>query len=156
VDIQNSFRSAGLLKEGPGQVRIFRDRDYSIEWCENDILRQEMIDARNETRSLTQILANFHPWRVDTGALLNYMERLEVGKNHYLVLQGDPSHELFFIESGKVRVTIELDNGRTMRVRTMGAGTVVGEIGLYLNQQRLASVVTEEPCIIYQLNLHSL
>ena len=74
----------------------------------------------------------FHPWRVDTSTLLNYMERSNVDKNHYLVLQGDPSKELFFIESGKVKVIVELDNGRTMRVRTMGAGTVVGEIGLYL------------------------
>jgi len=156
VDIQNSFRSAGLLKEGSGQVRILRDRDYSIEWCENDILKRELVDERNEVKSLSQILAEFHPWRVDTGGLLDYMERLEVDKNYYLILQGDPSHELFFIESGKVKVTVELDNGRAMRIRTMGAGTVVGEIGLYLNQQRLASVVTEEPCTIYRLNAETL
>ena len=156
VDIHNSFRNSGLLKEGPGQVRILRDRDYSIEWCEEDILKRELVDKRNETRSLPQILANFHPWRIDTGALLSFMERVEFPKNHYLILQGDPASELFFIESGKVKVTIELDNGRTMRIRTMGAGTVVGEIGLYLNQQRLASVVTEEPCTIYRLTIDSL
>jgi len=155
-DIQNSFRAAGLLREGPGQVRIFRDRDYSIEWCENDILKRELVDVRIETRSLPQILANFHPWRVDTGALLNYMERLEISKDYCLVRQGDSSNELYFIESGKVRVTVELDNGRSMRIRTMGAGTVVGEIGLYLDQQRLASVVTEESSIVYRLDLRSL
>ncbi len=150
VDIQNSFRSAGLLEEG--QLRLFRDRDYSIEWCENDILSRELSDVHDEVKSLPQILRDFHPWRVETGTLLNYMERMEVDKNHYLILQGDAAHELFFIESGKVRVIVELDNGRTMRIRTMGAGTVVGEIGLYLNQQRLASVVTEEPCTIYRLD----
>jgi SulP family sulfate permease len=155
-DIQKSFRTAGLLKEGPGQVRLFHDRDYSIEWCEDDILKQELVDARNETRSLPQILANFHPWRVETGALLNYLERIEVPKDQALIVQGDPASELFFIESGRVKVTVELDNGRVMRIRTMGAGTVVGEVGLYLDQQRLASVTTEEPCIIYRLNLQSL
>ncbi len=77
-------------------------------------------------------------------------------KNHYLILQGDPSSDLFFIESGKVRVVVELDNGRTMRVRTMEPGTVVGEIGLYLGQLRLASVVTEEPCVIYRLSAEAL
>jgi SulP family sulfate permease len=156
VDIQNSFRSSGLLKEGQGQVRIFRDRDYSVEWCENDILKRKLVDAGKEIKSLAKILADFHPWNVDTDALLDYMERLDVGKNHYLILQGDPSHELFFIESGKVKVTVELDNGRSMRVRTMGAGTVIGEIGLYLNQQRLASVVTEEPCVLYRLDAEAL
>lgn len=156
VDIQNSFRSAGLLAEGPGQVRLFRDRDYSIEWCENEILKRELTEARVDVKSLPQILRDFHPWRVDTSTLLGYMERLNVGKNHYLILQGDPANELFFIESGKVKVMVELDNGRTMRIRTMGAGTVVGEIGLYLNQQRLASVVTEEPCTIYRLSIEAL
>lgn len=156
VDIQNSFRGARLLEEGPGQVQIFRDRDYSIEWCENEILKRELSETRVEIKSLPQILRDFHPWRVDTSHLLDYMERMEVDKNHYLILQGDPASELFFIETGKVKVMVELDNGRTMRIRTMGAGTVVGEIGLYLGQQRLASVVTEEPCIIYRLSLEAL
>jgi SulP family sulfate permease len=156
VDIQNSFRAAGLLEEGPGQIRLFRDRDHSIEWCENELLKKELPETRKEVRSLPQILRDFHPWRVDTSTLLDYLERLDVGQNHYLILQGDPAHELFFIESGKVKVMVELDNGRTMRIRTMGAGTVVGEIGLYLDQQRLASVVTEEPCTIYRLEAASL
>jgi sulfate permease, SulP family len=156
VDIQNSFRGAGLLEEGPGQVRIFRDRDFSIEWCENEILKKNQAEVKVEIKSLPQILSDFHPWRVDTSTLLGYMERVDVDKNHYLVLQGDPSKELFFIESGKVKVIVELDNGRTMRIRTMGAGTVVGEIGLYLNQERVASVVTEEPCTIYRLTAEAL
>jgi SulP family sulfate permease len=156
VDIQNSLRAAGLLGEGPSQIRIFRDRDFSIEWCENEILKKEISDIRKEIRSLPEILNGLHPWQADTTALLHYLERLEVGKNHYLILQGDPSHDLFFIESGKVRVVVELDNGRTMRIRTMEPGTVVGEIGLYLNQPRLASVVTEEPCVIYRFSGESL
>jgi SulP family sulfate permease len=155
VDIQNSFRGAGLLGEG-ARLRLFRDRDYSIEWCENEILKSKQIEGSKEVRSLPQILNDFHPWKVDTSTLLDSMERLEVDQNHYLILQGDPSHELFFIESGKVKVMVELDNGRTMRLRTMGAGTVVGEIGLYLDQQRLASVVTEEPCTIYRLSSEAL
>ncbi len=149
-DIQNGFRSAGLLKEGPGQIRIFRDRDHCLEWCENEIIHQELAHSEREIRSLPQILNDFHPWRVDTRVLMNYMERIEVEKNHYLIVQGDSSGELYFIESGKVKIFIELDNGHTMRIRTMGPGTVVGEIGLYLEQERLASVVTEEPCTVFR------
>jgi SulP family sulfate permease len=154
--IQNSFRNAGLLKDGPSQIRLFRDRDFSIEWCENEILEKESAETSGDARTLPQILNDFHPWRADTSALLNYLERQEVGKNHYLMLQGDASSELFFIESGRVRVVVELDSGRLMRVRTMEAGTVVGEIGLYLGQPRLASVVTEEACVIYRLGAEAL
>jgi SulP family sulfate permease len=156
AEIQNSFRNAGLLAEGPAQLRIFRDRDFSIEWCENEILKHEVAEKRTEIRNLPQILNEFHPWEIDASVLLKYLERQEVGKNHYLMMQGDPSDDLFFIESGRVRVVVELDNGRLMRVRTMEAGTVVGEIGLYLGQPRLASVVTEEPCVIARLSADAL
>jgi SulP family sulfate permease len=156
VDIQNSFRNAGLIGDGPGKIRTFRDRDFSIEWCENEIIAQEMTAPVKERKDLAEILNAFHPWKIDTSVLLKYLERQEVGKNHYLMLQGDPSDELFFLESGRVRVVVELDNGRLMRIRTMEAGTVVGEIGLYLGQARLASVVTEEPCSIARLTAESL
>jgi len=156
VDIQNNFRNVGLLEEGPGHTHLFRDRDHGMEWCENEILKTELPQARNEIKSLPQILQEAHPWRINSSALLKYTERLEVDKNHYLILQGDPSHELYFIESGKVKVVIELDHGRTMRIRTMGPGTVVGEIGLYLEQRRVASIMTEEPCVLYRLTSESL
>jgi SulP family sulfate permease len=154
--IQKSFRSVGLLDEGPGRVHLFRDRDYSIEWCENEIIRQELEVVQTEARDLPQILNAFHPWRVDTSSLLSYMKRLDVPADHQLIVQGDLSHELFFIETGKVKVTVELDSGRNMRVRTMSGGTVVGEIGLYLNQRRVASVITEEPCVLYRLSADAL
>jgi SulP family sulfate permease len=156
VEIQNSFRNARLIGEGPGLLRVFRDRDFSIEWCENEILGSEMTEARQETRQLPQLLNDFHPWDIDTTVLFQYLERQEVGKNHYLMMQGDPAEELFFIESGRVRVVVELDNGRTMRIRTMESGTVVGEIGLYLGQARVASVVTEEPCVVLRLSAEAL
>ena len=156
ADIQNSFRNAKLIGEEPGRIRVFRDRDFSIEWCENQILRREDAEASKETRNLPQILNDFHPWQTDPTILLDYLERQEIGKNHYLMLQGDPSDDLFFIESGRVRVVVELDNGRHMRVRTMEAGTVVGEIGLYLGQPRVASVVTEEACVVLRLSSEAL
>src|SRR6201999_2400457 len=88
-EIQNSFRNAKLIGEDPGQLRVFRDRDFSIEWCENEILQREITEKSKETRNLPQILNDFHPWETDTSVLFNYLERQEVGKNHYLMLQGD-------------------------------------------------------------------
>jgi SulP family sulfate permease len=156
AEIQDSFRKARLIGEDAGQIRLFRDRDFSIEWCENAILLDENADTTRETRNLQQILNDFHPSQIDPNVLFDYLERQEVGRNHYLMLQGDPSDDLFFIEAGRVRVVVELDNGRLMRVRTMEAGTVVGEIGLYLGQPRLASVLTEEPCVILRLSASAL
>ena len=45
---------------------------------------------------------------------------------------------------------------RTMRLRTMNAGTAVGEIGLYLNSRRSATVIAEQPTTVYRLSRDSL
>ena len=38
----------------------------------------------------------------------------------------------------------------------MNAGTVVGELGMYLDQARTASVVTKEPTVVYRLTRDAL
>lgn len=55
--------------------------------------------------------------------------------------QGSDSHDMFFIESGHVAVTMELAGGGSIRLTAAGAGTAVGEIAFYLGGHRTASVV---------------
>jgi SulP family sulfate permease len=43
-----------------------------------------------------------------------------------------------------------------VRLQTMAGGHVVGEIGFYLGQQRTASVVADEDCVIYRLTREAL
>ena len=74
----------------------------------------------------------------------------------HLIRQSEQSESLYFIESGRVTARLELDDGRTLRLRTMGPGTVVGEVGLFLRGSRAASVVTEEPCTVYRLSVAEL
>jgi SulP family sulfate permease len=150
VGLEENFYNAGLLGEAPGQVRVFPDRDHGLEWCENEILKRELSSERKTIQSLPQILREAHPWRVDTGKLLNYIDQVDLEEGRPLFQQDDPPDALYFIETGSVKVMIKLDNGGTMRIRTMGPGTVVGEIGLYLDQARVASVITEEPCRMYR------
>ena len=38
----------------------------------------------------------------------------------------------------------------------MGAGTVVGEVGLFVGGRRTASVVTEQECNVYSLSSYAL
>ena len=43
-----------------------------------------------------------------------------------------------------------------MRLRTMGAGTIVGEEGLYLRASAPASVVATQPSVVYRLSFDRL
>lgn len=40
--------------------------------------------------------------------------------------------EILFIESGRVTVRLNLPGGKTMRLRSMTTGTMIGEMGVYL------------------------
>jgi SulP family sulfate permease len=55
-----------------------------------------------------------------------------------------------------VSVHLELADGTRARLHTLGVGTLVGELGLYLGTTRTASVVADWPTIAYRLNQEAL
>lgn len=154
--IRLQMEKGGLMEVEAKRWQEFADLDYGIEWCENQILKAEGMDLDAEMRTLEDHLEELVPGTLDYSKLEKYLERSEVPKGHYLIRYGDPSDDLYFIESGQVTVLMELASGETIRIRKMGAGTVVGELGMYLNQARTASVVTEEPSVIYRLSREAL
>ena len=150
--IRQQMEKGGLMEVEAKRWREFDDLDHSIEWCEDQILKAEGMDFAAEMHTLADHLEELVPGALDFSKLEKYLERSAVPKGHYLIRYGDPSDDLYFIESGNVTVLMELEGGETIRMRKMGAGTVVGELGMYLNQARIASVVTEEPSVVYRLS----
>jgi SulP family sulfate permease len=53
--------------------------------------------------------------------------------------------------SGSVAITIIDEHERPIRLRRMVGHTVVGEMGFYRGVPRTASVIAEEPTVIYRL-----
>jgi SulP family sulfate permease len=70
--------------------------------------------------------------------------------------QADPSTDLFFVESGRVAIQLEVPGQAPVRLRSMGPGTVIGEVALYLKLPRSASVVAETDSSVYRLTLEAL
>lgn len=137
---------------GESIYRIFSDLDHGMEWCEDKILKME--NARNfRALPLEQQLAGLFLPPEMVSRFINYLERVEFSAGQSLFCQGDRAEYLYFIESGKITVMLELDGASGKRLQTMGAGTVVGEIGLYTKTQRTASVIAEQPSVLYKLSL---
>ena len=137
-------------------IRIFPDLDYGLEWCENQILLSTGENPNDGKESLHFLFKSLFPDATNLDSLLKYFERLDVGSGHYLMKEGDPPGELFFIESGQVTVQLEFPDRNPFRLGTIGVGEVVGEIGFYLNQSRTAAVVTKEPSTIQRLSWRAL
>jgi len=70
-------------------------------------------------------------------------------------LQGDEPEFLFFVETGQVTAQLERSDRAPIRLETMHDG-VIGEIGFYLDQERAASIIADEPSLLYRLSRQKL
>jgi SulP family sulfate permease len=146
---------APALDEAPRPVRVFSDLDHGLEWCEGQLLSSAG-DSRPSSEVLARELEGILRHRDLVDRLLEYLDHVEAPAGVDLYKKGDLAHDLYLIDSGELEAFLELSDGRTLRLRTMGPGNVVGESGLYLGARRSASVRTTRPSVLYRLSLTAL
>jgi SulP family sulfate permease len=169
AELQRQLERAVFTKEHSSVFHIFPDQDHGIEWCENAILKTENLLSEEEKRPLFTYLEKCFPKGVEPAQIMTYLEKREVEEGYYLMRQGEASDGLYFIESGQLIAEIstggepsgrdvspDSDAGKTIRLRAMRPGTVVGEVSLYLGIPRTASVVTSKPSRLYFLSSDAL
>jgi CRP/FNR family cyclic AMP-dependent transcriptional regulator len=72
-------------------------------------------------------------------------------KNQTVFSQGDPADSIFFIQKGKVKVTVVSTRGKEAVVAILTAGAFFGEGSLAGQSNRMASVSTMSECSIMRL-----
>ena len=157
-EIASQLAEGGLAANGSDLFQIVPDLDRAMEWCEDRLLAAGNGNgsSNGHSRRLEEQLQDSWPAEVEARCLLPYLERLEIPAATHLIRQSEQSESLYFVESGRVTARLEFADGRTLRLRTMGPGTVVGEVGLFLRGKRAASVITDQPCTVYRLSVGSL
>jgi SulP family sulfate permease len=147
----------GGLTGAEAPPRLFPTLDHAVEWCEDQILLSEEISGAEAPPALPEQLESQFPQPQRVSALMAYLEKTVLGAGSYLFRQGDPAGDLYFIESGQLTVQLEFPAEKPLRLRTLRAGTVVGEVGLYLREgTRTASVIAVQPSTLYRLSARSL
>ena len=142
ADVERQFRQAGL---DPALVRIsfYDDLDVALEHCEEKILDEHKHLSSAGGSTIWDSVAKALPKDVPIASFMAYLESRSYAPGDTLMKQGDPASEIIFIESGRVTIRLAFDDGRTIRLRSLTTGTMIGEIGVYLNQPRTASVVAD-------------
>jgi CRP/FNR family transcriptional regulator, cyclic AMP receptor protein len=72
-------------------------------------------------------------------------------KNVTVFSQGEPADSVFFIQEGKVKVTVVSDQGKEAVVALHGKGDFFGEGCLTGQPLRMATVVAMSECVIMRL-----
>jgi SulP family sulfate permease len=76
-------------------------------------------------------------------ALLEFFESRRHEAGDVLMSEGDPSDELLVVMAGEVRASRIDRTGRQLRLRTLRAGSSLGEIGFLTKEPRSATVTAE-------------
>lgn len=92
---------------------------------------------------------------LEPAALALLREKLqwqEVRGGEVLMEQGAPGDAMYLVVSGRLRAHVRQDDGRERAVREMGRGQVVGEMSLYTDEPRTATVVAIRDSVLVRLD----
>ncbi|MEX1324602.1 MAG: SulP family inorganic anion transporter [Synechococcaceae cyanobacterium] len=151
------LRSGSLQGEREGQD-WFCDLDHGLEHCENELLSLHPMQENLEPLDLME--AEDLCGEAERQALARLLERFEpvsFPAGSTIIRQNQPPSDLILLLSGRVVVERRpTPEDPPLRLRTMDAGTCVGEIGFYLGTPTSASVVCEEEVRGLRLSLGNL
>ena len=131
-------------------VNIIGELDHALEWCENEVIaeHQELAQEQGNLRDwFTQMLHS----EADADELIQHCRRIDVEAGDIIVRAGDDANSMHFLLEGRVGVMVATDDGRTLRVRSLGRYTTVGEMGLVANTPRSATIQAEVASVLYVL-----
>jgi sulfate permease, SulP family len=163
-------RSRSLLtKAGTLNLRIheFATLDAGLEWIEDQLLESgaktgtkpganpgaSMHDADDHDFYVT-LKAHFTAAALEKLDACLEVRDLDTGQP--LFLRGEPGDALYIVERGRVAVSLPLPDGRLVRLRSFGPGTMVGEMAVYTQTPRSADVIAEAPTRVRRLALPTL
>ncbi|SAL02957.1 sulfate transporter [Caballeronia fortuita] len=135
--------------KGPSGPHEFADLDSGLEWIETQMLRANLASRAGRggfTSSLPDTLDALRP----------HLDTLSLAPGEYVFRQADPGDAIYFVETGRVTVALSVGEGRALRLRSFGAGTIVGEMAVYTGARRSADVVADEPTVVLRLALSTL
>ncbi|HUZ71492.1 MAG TPA: SulP family inorganic anion transporter [Stellaceae bacterium] len=155
-DLKRQFENAGFDSVSAGGARLFEDLDQAVEDCEDELLASATLESPIAPVRWRDQLSAALPAQEKIDRFMQYMDVRDHATGSYLIRQGEQASDMFFIESGRITVRLQLADARSVRLRTMGAGTTVGEIGCYLGQMRSAAVIADQPTRAYRLTAEAL
>jgi glutaminase len=139
-------------EDGPF-VRLFRDADAALEWCENQILARSSYDPSQPKFALSQ-LDLFKGLKPQELRLIEPLVRpLMFEKGEVIIKEGAEANLFFVLASGtvSVQITVPGQGDRKKRVASIGPGLSFGEMALLDGGKRSADIIADGRVICYGL-----
>ena len=100
-------------------------------------------------QQLPQLLGDLEPAAVEL--LLTHLEWVEIAGGQPLMTQGEPGDAMYLLVSGRLRTYIDDGVGGQRAVREISRGQIVGEMSLYTDEPRSATLVAIRDSVLVRL-----
>jgi SulP family sulfate permease len=146
--LEHAFRTRRFITS---DVILADDLDRALESCEKAVIATHPAEG-----SVGSTLRDWLSQALGSTKLGEELaalcERLEVDKDEIIAEQGAPARSMHFILEGRVGILVKMEDGRLVRVRSLGPHTTIGEMGLITRQLRSATILAEVPSVLYALS----
>ncbi|MBP8196800.1 MAG: cyclic nucleotide-binding domain-containing protein, partial [Deltaproteobacteria bacterium] len=154
AEMERALRREHCIRDDDVCV-VFDDLDAALEWCEQRAVVNEPSLSRIDMPFVQRLAKEFGS--LDLAVRFNdYVQRIELKKGEYLFRQGDASGATYVVESGRVSIVLERPDGAPLLLRSVTSNTTLGEMGLYRQSIRSASVVADAVSVVHKLERSAL
>jgi len=155
LELEEHLEESGHVGGEDGTFEVFFNLDFALEWCENHVLDSEnMLEMKQLT--LPELLTPVFPEPKYIPVLMKVLKREVADKGEAVFRQGDTSDSMYFVESGRLDIELELEGGKVLRLKKVGPGAVFGEMGIYTLAPRSATIRAAEKCVLYKMTIDKL
>jgi len=146
-DLERAFRTARFVSD---DVVVASNLDRALEFCEQSIIEAHRTAGGHE-RSLRAWWSDALGGGANADRLTEYCRRIDVTAGQIIAREGEPATSMHFILEGRIGIIVDTGDGRTMRVRSLGPHTTIGEMGLITGRPRSATIAAETDSVLYEL-----
>ena len=147
-ELARAFRTVRFVSD---DVIVASDLDRALEACEHEVIEANRAKG-SDVRSLRAWLSDALGSPQHADRLAEYCRRLEFAPGDIVARQGDAAASMHFILEGRVGIIVDMGEGRSMRMRSLGRHTTIGEMGLITRRPRSATIQAEAPSVLYELS----
>ena len=131
-------------------IVVASNLDRALETCEHDVIEAHS-DTGGQALSLRAWLTEALGDTDQAEHLAARCRRIEVEPGDIIARQGEQADAMHLILEGRVGILVDVGNGRSIRVRSLGRHTTIGEMGLIAKRPRSATIQAEIASVLYEL-----
>jgi sulfate permease, SulP family len=146
-ELESAFRIVKFISE---DIVVAPNLDRALEKCEAAVIEAHRAKG-GDVHSLRAWLSEALSSAEHAECLASHCKRIDVQPGDVIAQQGGPSDSMHFILDGRVGIIVDLGEGRSVRVRSLGPQTTIGEMGLITGRPRSATIQAEIASVLYEL-----